>query len=478
LFEQRSKLLGFGCLAHDLALTALSFPIAFWIRTHVLRPDFPGDFPGIYPFRHYLPMLMGVLVIWLAVGFMLGIYRKVELRSPAQIIADETKLVVTGFVLIIAGLYIFRADVSRSLVVTFAALDLLLLIAGRLTLFYTKGSLRRLLGRYHYILIVGTGAHAIELAELVERSEPLGLRLVGFVNPSEQAVQLAPSSLQRSYSLMTLAEVPEILHNRIVDEVLVAVEKQDLDRIDSLILHCEREGVRTRIHLNFLQATSSKVTLEHLSHVPLLTLSTIPHDEAQLFAKRALDVIVSAILLLLLSPAMLIIAMLIKLTSKGPIFYRQLRCGLGGRRFNVYKFRSMVDGAEKMRADLEHLNEADGPVFKIADDPRVTHVGKWLRRLSLDELPQLWNILKGDMSFVGPRPPIPEEVEKYESWQRRRLRMRPGMTCLWALEGRSQLSFDRWMQLDLSYIDRWSLWLDAKIFFQTIPHVLFGRGAW
>jgi exopolysaccharide biosynthesis polyprenyl glycosylphosphotransferase len=227
-----------------------------------------------------------------------------------------------------------------------------------------------------------------------------------------------------------------------------------------------------------LQATSSKVTLEHLSHVPLLTLSTIPHDEAQLFAKRALDVIVSATLLILLSPLMLIISVLIKLTSKGPVFYRQLRCGLGGRRFNVYKFRSMVDGAEKMRADLEHLNEADGPVFKIADDPRVTVVGKWLRRLSLDELPQLWNILKGEMSFIGPRPPRPEEVEKYESWQRRRLRMRPGMTCLWALEGRSRLSFDRWMQLDLSYIDDWSLWLDAKIFFKTIPHVLFGRGAW
>jgi lipopolysaccharide/colanic/teichoic acid biosynthesis glycosyltransferase len=138
----------------------------------------------------------------------------------------------------------------------------------------------------------------------------------------------------------------------------------------------------------------------------------------------------------------------------------------------------MVENADQLRPQLEHLNEVDGPVFKIADDPRVTGIGKWLRRLSFDELPQLWNILRGDMSFVGPRPPIPEEVEKYESWQRRRLRMRPGMTCLWALEGRSRLTFERWMQLDLSYIDDWSLWLDAKIFVRTIPHVLFGRGAW
>jgi exopolysaccharide biosynthesis polyprenyl glycosylphosphotransferase len=477
VFEQRSKLLGLGCLAHDLVLTVFALPLAYWVRTQMLPHAMPS-LPAIYPLRHYLPMLASVILLWLAVGFVLGIYRRVELRSPGQIIADETKLVLAGMVLIIAGLYLFHADVSRSLVATFGVLDAALMVTGRLTLFYAKGSLRRVFGRYHYILIVGTGADALELAELVEGAEPLGLRLVGFVHPSDPGTSPPLGSLRRSYPLMALEEVPTILHNHIVDEVLVAVDKQDMDRLEPLIVHCEREGVRTRIHLNFLQATSSKVTLEHLSHVPLLTLSTIPHDEMQLLAKRFVDVILSALLLLLLWPFMLVIAVLIELSSKGPVLYQQTRCGLGGRRFVVYKFRSMVAGAEQMRPEIEHLNEADGPVFKIADDPRVTKVGKWLRRSSMDELPQLWNILKGDMSFVGPRPPVPEEVEKYESWQRRRLRMRPGMTCLWALEGRSQLSFDRWMQLDLSYIDRWSLWLDAKIFLQTIPHVLFGRGAW
>ena len=189
-------------------------------------------------------------------------------------------------------------------------------------------------------------------------------------------------------------------------------------------------------------------------------------------------VVLALALLIALSPLLLILALLVRLTSRGPVLYRQTRCGLGGRRFRLLKFRSMVDGAEKLRPQMEHLNEADGPVFKIALDPRCTSLGRWLRRTSADELPQLWNILRGDMSFVGPRPPVPEEVEKYQTWQRRRLRMRPGLTCLWALEGRSRLNFDRWMQLDLSYIDRWSLWLDAKIFFKTIPHVLFGRGAW
>lgn len=477
MFEQRSKLLGFGCLAHDLALTLLAFLLAFWTRLSLLPKLFVPDFGPIYSLRHYLPTLAGIIVLWFLVGFILGIYRKVELRNPLQIIWDETRLVSTGMVLVYAGLYFLHANTSRSLVTTFGVLDLLLLVAGRLFLFYSKASLRRMLGRFHYVLIVGTGAEALELGQLVERAEPLGLRLVGFVHPTNPSAP-PPAGLQREYPVMGLGRVPEILHNHVVDEVIIAVDKQDLDRIEPLITHCEREGVKTRVHLSFLQATNSKVYLEHLNHVPLLTFSTVPQDEPQLLAKRILDVMVSALLLALLSPALLVIALLVKLTSTGPVLYRQIRCGLGGRRFTVYKFRSMVNHAESLRSGIEHLNEADGPVFKIAEDPRCTPVGRWLRRTSLDELPQLWNILRGDMSFVGPRPPVPEEVEQYQSWQRRRLRMRPGMTCLWALEGRSQLNFDRWMQLDLSYIDRWSLWLDAQIFVKTIPHVLFGRGAW
>ena len=171
------------------------------------------------------------------------------------------------------------------------------------------------------------------------------------------------------------------------------------------------------------------------------------------------------------------LALAIKLTSRGPILYRQTRCGLGGRRFTLYKFRSMRTGADQDREALLPLNELDGPVFKIRDDPRCTAVGRFMRRFSLDELPQLFNILKGDMSFVGPRPPLPEEVERYERWQRRRLRMQPGLTCLWALEGRNQLNFRRWMELDLQYIDTWSPVLDWKILLKTIPVVLIGRGA-
>jgi exopolysaccharide biosynthesis polyprenyl glycosylphosphotransferase len=263
----------------------------------------------------------------------------------------------------------------------------------------------------------------------------------------------------------------------VVDEVLFAVDKEELRRLEALILLCEQEGVKTRVPLDFLPRTFSQVYVENFRHVPLLTFGSTPDNELKLFAKRMVDFTLSAVALVLLSPLLLILALLIRLTSPGPILYRQIRCGLGGRRFTLYKFRSMVANADKLRTELEALNEVDGPVFKLTDDPRCTPLGRWLRKISFDELPQLWNILRGDMSFVGPRPPLPEEVEKYESWQRRRLRMRPGLTCLWTLEGRSRLSFDRWIRLDLAYIDNWSLFLDFKILLKSIPLVVFGRGA-
>jgi len=192
--------------------------------------------------------------------------------------------------------------------------------------------------------------------------------------------------------------------------------------------------------------------------------------------KRVTDIVLAGAALLLLAPIMLLLAMLIRLTSPGPAIFRQERCGLNGRRFVFYKFRSMCLDAEAMRESVEHMNHRE-VVMKIPNDPRLTGVGRWLRKFSADELPQLWNVLKGDMSLVGPRPAIPSEVEQYKRWQRRRLRMRPGLTCLWAISGRDEVDFETWMKLDMEYIDNWSLGLDWKIILRTIPSVLSGRGA-
>jgi exopolysaccharide biosynthesis polyprenyl glycosylphosphotransferase len=325
-------------------------------------------------------------------------------------------------------------------------------------------------------LIVGTGQNARELASLIEQSEPLGLRLIGFVNPrtgSESGI----GGLKSRYPVFALADAYGILQNHVVDELLFAVNNDELERLEPLIDRCHKEGIRTRVDLGFFPRTFPRVHLENLRHIPLLTLGSTPNNEFALFAKRAVDLIVSALALILLSPLMLIIAILVRLTSPGPILYRQTRCGFNGRRFSLYKFRSMVANADELRSELESFNEIEGAAFKMKNDPRCTPLGRWLRKFSLDELPQLWNVLIGEMSFVGPRPPLPEEVERYAPWQRRRLRMRPGLTCLWTLEGRNRLSFDRLVQFDLAYIDNWSLWLDLKIFLKTIPHVALGRGA-
>jgi len=304
----------------------------------------------------------------------------------------------------------------------------------------------------------------------------MGLRLVGFVDPTSEGSTLADKFGR--YEVFPLAAVEKILRDRVVDEVVFAVNMQELARLEPLMGHCANVGVKIRVQLEFLPEAYSRIYLENFHDVPLLSLSSAPESELLLFLKRSFDVVLSAISLVLLTPALIGIAAAIRITSPGEVLFRQTRCGIGGRRFTLYKFRSMVNNAEQLRAELHQLNEVDGPVFKISDDPRITSVGRLLRRFSLDELPQLWNILRGDMSFVGPRPAIPDEVNKYEAWQRRRLRMRPGLTCIWVIEGRSDIEFQRWIQLDLAYIDNWSLWLDCKIFFRTIPIVISGRGAY
>jgi exopolysaccharide biosynthesis polyprenyl glycosylphosphotransferase len=231
------------------------------------------------------------------------------------------------------------------------------------------------------------------------------------------------------------------------------------------------------VAVDLFPAKVSNVSMEFLENVPLLTFSTTPDRAFALFVKRVMDIVLSAFLLTILFPFMAVIGVLIKLTSSGPILYKQVRCGLYGRRFVLYKFRSMNEGAEDVLWEIKHLNEMDGPVFKMRNDPRVTPLGRFLRKSSIDELPQFWNVLRGDMSLVGPRAPLPEEVKEYSRWQRRRLSVKPGITCLWQVSGRNEIDFHEWMKLDLHYIDNWSLLLDLKILVRTFPVVLLCRGA-
>jgi len=263
-----------------------------------------------------------------------------------------------------------------------------------------------------------------------------------------------------------------------VDELILVVDRESLNEFTDTFLLCEELGVTARVVLNFFPHSIARMELHEFDGFPLLSFSTTPTNEALMFVRRILDVVLAGFILVTAGPLiMLPTAILIRLTSPGPVLFRQKRCGLNGRQFVMYKFRSMVNNAEQLRVEVEGLNEMDGPVFKSSRDPRITTIGKIIRRFSFDELPQVFNVLRGDMSLVGPRPPLPDEVARYERWQRRRLSMKPGMTCLWQISGRNEVSFEDWMKLDLTYIDNWSLLLDLKILLKTVPVVLLGRGA-
>lgn len=477
MFDRRSKLLSAITLLHDLGVTCVAFLVAYVLRSYLVQFQFFSErFPQIYPFSHYLPLMVAFLVVWAVVGYFSSFYRDLELTNPIQLVLKIVSQLATVLLFLYAGLYLMRrGDVSRTYVMLIGVVDFVLLLLGRAASYWGVAIMRERLSRYHYLLIVGCGPRAREMATMIEEGRGMGLRLVGFVDPQSAT---DPATNLGGYDVFSLEQVGRILQTRVVDEVVFAVDLQGLARLEPVMQHCADLGIRTRLQLEFLPPAYSRVYLENFREVQLLSLSSAPDSELRLFFKRVFDVVLSFASLVVLSPLLIAIAAMIKITSPGPVFFQQTRCGLGGRRFMLYKFRSMINNAEQMRAELHQLNELDGPVFKISDDPRITTVGRWLRRFSLDELPQLWNIFSGEMSFVGPRPAVPEEVDQYEDWQRRRLRMRPGLTCIWVLEGRSHVDFNRWMQLDLKYIDTWSLWLDTKIFLRTIPIVLSGRGAY
>jgi exopolysaccharide biosynthesis polyprenyl glycosylphosphotransferase len=471
MFARHNRLIGRLFLLSDFLLALASFALAREIRAHL-----PGEQP-LYPLSHYPGIVPLTVLLWLAVGLMAGIYREIEEKDLRRVFGDPLKVSLVSIIVLFAVVFALRLEiVSRLLLGIYAVIDFLLMVVSRLLAWRFGAPLRRSVSGFRNFLLVGDGPDAAEIARTLEANESRGLRLFGFVRVHSRATEALPPGLGKAYPMVGLPELPELLRRQVIDEVIFAVPQQDLEALEVAFRVCEEEGVKTRVLLSFFPQSVSKVYLERLGAMPLLTFSPTPEEEV-LLLKRVLDFVMALVALVVLSPLLLALAVLVKLTSRGPVLFSQMRCGLGGRRFTLYKFRSMRADADLLREELEALNEVDGPVFKIRNDPRCTPMGRFMRKFSLDELPQLVNILKGDMSFVGPRPPLPEEVEKYERWQRRRLRMQPGLTCLWALEGRSKLSFRRWMELDLEYIDHWSLSLDWKILLKTIPIVLVGRGA-
>jgi len=323
------------------------------------------------------------------------------------------------------------------------------------------------------VLIAGSGPRAAYVEEVIVSHAEWGLCVVGFIDAS---LPRKGAAVQRS-RIFPLAAIEEILADQVIDEVIVAVPRSKLEAVVGVVDAATRAGVPITLLSDVFGDLLPPPRVKRFGSLPALSFAPVHHSAAWLAVKRLIDVAASAALLAVAAPLIAACALAIKLASPGPVFFHQVRCSLNGRLFRMPKLRTMVVDAESRRLDLTAQNEMDGPVFKMKRDPRITAVGRFLRRYSLDELPQLWSVLRGDMSLVGPRPAIPSEVAAYRTAERRRLSMRPGLTCLWQVSGRNKIGFEDWVRLDLEYIDTWSLASDVAILLRTVPAVLRGDGA-
>jgi exopolysaccharide biosynthesis polyprenyl glycosylphosphotransferase len=461
-----------------LAITALAFALA---TVPVLRESRAVSFGDFFSMRVKIGnffIFAGLLILWHTLFSSFGLYSSRRFSSRAADVADIVMATWLGTLFLWGAAMVLHIRMATpTFLVVFWALSTLMLVCSRLALriFLTQTRLR---GRnLRDMLIVGTNSRAVEFADKMKNKPELGYRVIGFADRQWAGID---QFRQSGYLLACdIDSLPVFFRNNVVDEVVIALPirsfHEDASRIASA---CEEQGIIFRVLSNLFNLKLAHAHAEELDADSWITHYTCRGNGWSLMAKRLLDFGLSLAALIVLAPLLLLTALVIKLTSPGPVLFVQERVGFNKRRFSIYKFRTMVANAETMIRELERLNEVSGPVFKIQHDPRITPIGRLLRKTSIDELPQLLNVLRGDMSVVGPRPLPVRDYEGFnEDWHRRRFSVRPGLTCLWQIAGRSSIPFQQWMELDLQYIDTWSLWLDLRIMLRTIPAVIRGAGA-
>jgi exopolysaccharide biosynthesis polyprenyl glycosylphosphotransferase len=419
-----------------------------------------------------------MLAVWHVLFSLCGLYESKQLatrRSEIVEVLRATTLMDAG--LLVATRVVTIRMVTTAFLALFWIVSFAVLVGGRLIVRRFQEGMRRRGRNLHYILILGTNRRAIAFASRIEAKPELGYRILGFVDDNWEGTA---GFLTTDYPLCCNFDgLSDYLRRNVVDEVATYLPLRSYyEHAYRVAALCELHGIITRFDSDIFDLKLARPHTDNFDGDPQIAVYTRALEAKPLLLKRILDSAISFLLLLVLSPLFLVVCILIRLTSPGPAFFCQERVGLNKRRFRIYKFRTMVPDAERMLADIESLNEVSGPVFKIRNDPRITPLGKFLRRTSIDELPQLFNVLRGDMSLVGPRPMAVRDFNGFSAdWQRRRFSVRPGITCLWQVNGRSTIPFQQWMQLDMDYIEQWSLWLDFRILARTIPAVLKGIGA-
>jgi exopolysaccharide biosynthesis polyprenyl glycosylphosphotransferase len=468
MLRQHARLVDASLRLVDLVVFTATLPVAHFLRIRILDESH-GDFL----IQKYFPLLATVLLVWMAATRMFelyGVYRTQPLTRELWRLAKSAA--VAGAAAGASGFLWRDHSIPRGLLGLYIGIAFLALVLVRLLVRRLAHAARRRGFNARMFAVVGAGDLAEDVVERFGSHPEWGYSFAGYILDDD-----APPREDGAPVLGRLGQLGCLLESHVLDEVVFAVPGERVSRIQESARLCEEQGIEARICVDVQTGGIARISFGDIAGLPVLSFSSGPGDELALAAKRAFDVAASAAVLLLLAPLLAAVAVAIWLGSPGPILFRQRRVGLNGREFWLYKFRSMHQDAEARLQELRAHNEASGPVFKMRNDPRVTRIGRFIRKTSLDEFPQFWNVLRGEMSIVGPRPPLPAEVRQYKRWQRRRLSVKPGITCEWQVSGRSNVDFDRWMELDLHYIDNWSLWNDIRICARTIPAVFLTRGA-
>jgi exopolysaccharide biosynthesis polyprenyl glycosylphosphotransferase len=459
--------------AGDLVALNIAFLLAYFLRyTLEVGGEIPGEFDVGYP--EYIPIQIGMTGILLLTYVMKGLYQSPRAASWVAEMSSVLSATSIGVMVLFAAVSMARYPASsRALFIYFWLLAILFVGQSRLFHRMVTVALRRWEIGVKRVLVVGGQnplGRRIMHSIVTERSQ--AARVVGFVD-----LETAPD-FGRFRFLGTVDRIGRIVEDYRVDQVVIALPAASHQQVLSIMDHCQKGGVDFRVVPDLYQIRLNRVDVDTINGIPLIAVSSSRILGWNLVLKRIMDVILSATLLLCLSPFLALVALAIRLDSPGPVLFRQERVGRNGVPFTLLKFRSMRVGAEELLEELLSQNEASGPIFKLRNDPRMTRVGRFLRRTSIDELPQMINVLTGEMSWVGPRPPIPQEVQKYEDWHHRRLEVSPGITGLWQVSGRSVIPFDEMVMLDIYYIENWSLGMDIRILLRTVPAVLTGGGAY
>jgi exopolysaccharide biosynthesis polyprenyl glycosylphosphotransferase len=454
-----------------LVLADVATAVGLFVAVSILR--FGAEWPYVWlnAGADWRMAAAAYAVGWVTVIWLHGLYRlRVSWSIRGDMMLIFRSITLYAFAVFSALFVLKLPQVSRLFLIELFVVQLAVAAISRTALRFAIRAGRAKGFSVRYMVVIGSGAGAREFADRIERHRELGIRVIGHMRwPEEREYD------PRRPILGTVDDIETILHERVIDEVAICLPATAGRLVETITRLCEEEGKIVRIPLTEVGVMVPGGRIESYDGIPVQSLVYGPDRILGLIAKRVIDVVLATVALIILVPVFFVISLLVRLADGAPVMFRQVRVGLNGRQFRVLKFRTMVPDAEDRLSELEGLNEISGHAFKVTRDPRLSRTGGLLRATSLDELPQLWNVLMGEMSLVGPRPPLPTEVAGYDLWHRRRLSMKPGITGLWQVEARRSEDFDQWVELDLAYIDRWSIWLDLKIMVRTVPAMLQGR---